>query len=78
MHAVQEDAGGGVRVRNLDHANSSFVLLREVGLECGPAFCARYDVLELTQELAAVTYSKGESVFAFEENLELPADFRVV
>ena len=48
MHAVQEDAGGGVRVRNLDHANSSFVLLREVGLECGPAFCARYDVLELT------------------------------
>ena len=78
MHAVQEDVGRGVRVRNLDHADSCFVLLREVRLEGRPAFCARYDALQLTQELAPVTYTEREGVFAFEESSELLADLLVV
>lgn len=77
LHAVQKDVGGGVRVRNLDHANSCLVLLRDVRFEEGPAFCAGDDALEAREELTTVTDSQGKSILAFEEGSEVFADFGV-
>lgn len=77
VHAVQKDVRRGVRVRDLDHARSCLVLLGDIRLEGGPAFCAGNDALEPREELASVTDSQSESILAFEEGSEIFADLGV-
>lgn len=77
VHAVQEDIGRGVRVRDSDHARPRFVLLGEVRLEGGPALGAGDDALEAGEELAPVADAQGEGVLALEEGAEFGADFGV-
>ena len=77
MHAVQKHIGHGVGVRDLDHARSCLVLLRDVRLEGGPALCAGDEGLEAGEELTSVADSQGESVLTFKEGLEFFADVGV-
>lgn len=78
VHAVQEDRGcRRIRVRDVDHRDTTFVLFAGVSLKARPRLGTGDELFETREELATVADAEGKCVGTFEEGLEFFTGFFV-